>query len=359
MMPHIFSLTTEDLVEATQSLSQQINLDEANRVQAHILGDGHLNFDLRRPIRKTLQAELLQHLDFNLLKIIERIEDPHDKSVRYLFESTDGSLIEAVRIPLLKENHFSVCLSSQVGCAMKCDFCATGRLGFKRNLHVWEMVAQFWQIRNETEGRLSGAVFMGQGEPFNNYDNVIKTSQILRSPTGCRVESDNITISTVGLIPQIKRYTEEKHPYRLIVSMTTAILEKRKQMLPVAAGFSLESLAEALKEYTQKRRQPITLAWVLIQGFNTGHDEVVALKKLMKDIPFKINLIDVNDARADGYKRADDEERKRFGAYLQELNVPIVRRFSVGNSSNSACGMLAAIRSLPREEATLEAIKQG
>lgn len=111
-------------------------------------------------------------------------------------------------------------------------FCATGRLGFKRNLESWEIVSQFWQIRNETVGRISGAVFMGQGEPFHNYDNVIHAARILSSPSGCHVDSKNITISTVGLVPQIKRYTEENHPFRLIISLTSAVAEKRKTLLP-------------------------------------------------------------------------------------------------------------------------------
>ncbi|MBX7149043.1 radical SAM protein [bacterium] len=352
MKPHLFSLLPQDLVNITQDLPQSITLAEASRLQAHVLGDGKMDFTLRRPIRKSLQEVLSQNLDTSLLKIIERIEDPADKSVRYLFESHDGSLIEAVKIPLLKPGHYSVCLSSQVGCAMKCDFCATGRLGFKRNLEVWEMIAQFWQIRAETDGRLSGAVFMGQGEPFNNYANVIKTAQLLNSPSGCRVDSKNITISTVGLVPQIKKYTEENHPYRLIVSLTSAVLEKRKQMLPVAAGYSLEELATVLKAYGAKRKERLTLAWVLIRGFNSGMDEVEALKKLMGDTPYKLNLIDVNDARPQGYKRADDAERKAFQMMLQDLKVPIVRRYSVGNARHSACGMLAGKRLNEIEEAT-------
>jgi 23S rRNA (adenine2503-C2)-methyltransferase len=264
--------------------------------------------------------------------------------VRYLFESTDGALIEAVRIPLLKPNHYSVCLSSQVGCAMACDFCATGRLGFKRNLEVWEIIAQFWQIKNETEGKLSGAVFMGQGEPFHNYDHVIRAAQILCSPVGLKVDAKNITISTVGLVPQIRRFTEEGHKFKLIVSLTTAIAEKRQQLLPVANSWPLADLASSIQDYVHKTKERITLAWVLIKGFNSGADEVMALQNLFQHIPFKLNLIDVNDNRSDGYQRADDAERQNFLALLQVLKVPVVRRYSVGNASDSACGMLAGKR---------------
>lgn len=344
MTPHLFSLFPEELSSQMTALRDVMTLTEARRVQAHVLGGGKTDFILKKPIRKSLQQRLSENFDLGLLKIVERIEDPADKSVRYLFEARDKSLVEAVRIPLLKPGHFTVCLSSQVGCAMACDFCATGRLGLTRHLEAWEMIAQFWQIRAETEGKLSGAVFMGQGEPFHNYDNVIRAARILSAPTGFQIKSDNVTISTVGLVPQIRRYTKEKHPYRLIVSLTSAVPEKRASLLPISKNWPLAELAEAIKDYATARRERITLAWVLIKGFNSDSDEVHALKELLGDTPYKLNLIDVNDARPDGYQRASEGERKAFYHLLQELHVPVVRRFSVGNSRHSACGMLAAKR---------------
>lgn len=344
MNPHLFSLLPEDLVLLAPFEEEQLSLTQARRVLAHILGDGKMDFILRNPIRKTLQKKLTEHFSTDLLKIVDQIEDPYDKSLRFLFEASDKTLIEAVRIPLLKPGHFSVCLSSQGGCAMACDFCATGRLGFKRHLETWEIISQFWQIRAQTQGRLSGAVFMGQGEPFHNYDNVIKAARILSAPSGCRINSKNVTISTVGLVPQIRRFTKEQQPFRLIVSLTSAIEEKRARLLPAANAWSLEELADAIKDYALNGKELLTLAWVLIKGVNTGSDEVEALKKLFDGIEFKMNLIDVNDARINGYQRADDAERNAFFALLKELKVPIVRRYSVGNSSHSACGMLAGKR---------------
>ncbi len=344
MAAHLFSLLPEDLSGQMTDLGHALTVPEARRVLAHVVGRGNSHLELKRPISNKLKQIILENFSFASLKIVERITDAEDGSVRYLFESHDKSLVEAVRIPLLKPGYFSVCLSSQVGCAMACDFCATGRLGFKRNLEAWEIVAQFWQIKNETEGKISGAVFMGQGEPFHNYDNVIKAARVLSSPTGCQVNSKNITISTVGLVPQIKRYTNEGHNYRLIVSLTSAIPEKRKTLLPVSHGGSLKELAQALKDYARVKRERVTLAWVLIKGLNSGRDEVQALKELLGGTPFKLNLIDVNDTREGGYQRADEGERKSFLHLLQDLNVPIVRRYSVGHNSNSACGMLAGKR---------------
>ena len=344
MKPHFFSLLPQDLVSQANFEDESLSLAQANRVLAHLVGDGKLDFTLRHPIRKSMQQKLGDHFSLDLLKIIDQIEDPGDKSVRFLFEAQDKTLIEAVRIPLLKPGHFSLCLSSQGGCAMACDFCATGRLGFKRHLQTWEIISQFWQIREQTIGRISGVVFMGQGEPFHNYDAVIKAAQILSSPSGGRINSKNITISTVGLVPQIKRFTKEGHPYRLIISLTSAIQEKRAKLLPAASAWSVDELALAVRDYAEHGKELVTLAWVLIKGVNTGADEVKALKEHFDGMKCKINLIDVNDARPNGYERADESERKNFIGLLKELKVPIVRRYSVGNSRHSACGMLAGMR---------------
>ena len=139
MIAHLFSLYPEDLILQMEELGEKLTLPEARRIQAHILGDGKIDFLLRNPIRKNLQKKLSENFGRGLLKIAERIEDPVDRSVRYLFESPDKTIVEAVRIPLHKPGYFSVCLSSQAGCSMACDFCATGRLGLSRNLEAWEI----------------------------------------------------------------------------------------------------------------------------------------------------------------------------------------------------------------------------
>lgn len=317
-------------------------LDSAQRLLTHVRANGHTDFNSKNPLSRIVQDKIRNLTRFDQLQILDRIMDPNDGSIRYLFQSTDGAVFEAVRIPLGKPNQYSICLSSQAGCAMMCDFCATGRMGLKRHLEVWEIIAQFWQIRAETEGTITGAVFMGQGEPFHNYDTVIRAAKILSSPFGCRICAENITISTVGLVPQIQRFTEEGHLFRLIVSLTSAIQEKRAQMLPMAAKWTLQDLVAAIKHHADVTRGRVTVAWVMIKGFNTGRDEVDAMKDLFGDAArIKFNIIDVNDAREDGYKRASDEERHEFYKLLQELHVPIVRRYSVGNESHSACGMLA------------------
>ena len=316
---------------------------EARRILAHAIAEGGSKGRApRQPVARRLTDLVHETTNAGRLEVVERVTDASDGFVKYLLRSPDGALSEAVRIPLKKAGCFSVCLSTQVGCAMRCAFCATGRLGFSRNLRAWEMVHALMLVRDEAPGRITGAVFMGQGEPFQNYDAVIRAAAILSNPCGACIRAENISISTVGLVPFIRRYTREGHRYRLIVSMTSAIPDRRRALMPAAGEFSVEDLAEALGEHARRHRDRVTVAWVVMAGVNTGADEVAALARLFAGVPLRLNLIDVNDARPDGFSRASDDELNAFRDRLQVLGVPIVRRYSGGRERHAACGMLAA-----------------
>jgi 23S rRNA (adenine2503-C2)-methyltransferase len=341
-LPHAFALLPEELAAHLRGRGVEIRDEDARRAQAHALAPGGAGAAARRPLSKRLRAVLSECLDQRHLEVLERATDPSDGFVKYLFRSPDGALHEAVRIPLKKPGAYSVCLSSQIGCAMGCTFCATGRLGLSRHLEAWEMVAAFVAVRDEAPGRVTGAVFQGQGEPFHNYDEVIRAARVLSHPCGGRIAAGAITISTVGLVPQIRRYTAEGHPYRLIVSLTSAIQGRREELLPAASRYPLEDLAAAIREHAAGRPGRMTVAWVVMGGVNTGADEVEALRRLLGDVRLRVNLIDVNDPRPDGFRRADDAERGAFMDRLQVLGVPLVRRYSGGFARHAACGMLAS-----------------
>jgi 23S rRNA (adenine2503-C2)-methyltransferase len=228
---------------------------------------------------------------------------------------------------------------------MACDFCATGRLGLTRNLEAWEIVAQFMAVRDEAPGIVTGAAFQGQGEPLHNYAAVMRAAEILSHPCGGRISAKAITISTVGLVPAIHRLANERRPYRLIVSLTSAIDERRRSLLPAASAWSVRQLADAVRMYQHTMGGRVTLAWVVMSGVNTGSDEIDALRELFGDLPLRLNLIDVNDARDGGYARASSEELAQFRDALRALEVPVVRRYSGGAARHAACGMLAAVRS--------------
>jgi 23S rRNA (adenine2503-C2)-methyltransferase len=314
---------------------------EARRVMAHVLARGHRSLDgMKRPVAKPLRP-VLEALIPAPLRVVAQVTDPVDRSVRVLFELADGAQVEAVRIPLAKPDRFTVCLSSQVGCAMRCAFCATGRLGLTRNLTAAEMVACWMAVRDDAPGTVTGAVFMGQGEPLHNYDAVIQAARVLSHPCGGRIAAKAITISTVGLVPQIHRYAAEGHAFRLIVSLTSAVQSTRDALLPVAGRWSLVELAAALRAVNRATGKPVTLAWVLIGGVNHDDAQLAALEELVADLPVRINLIDVNDT-TDQFRRASPAERDRFVDGLAALGVPFVRRYSVGAEQNSACGMLSS-----------------
>jgi 23S rRNA (adenine2503-C2)-methyltransferase len=237
-----------------------------------------------------------------------------------------------------------VCVSSQVGCALACAFCETGRLGFTRNLEPWEMVEQVLTLRREGPERpVTGVVFQGQGEPFQNYDAVIQAAEVLRHPCGAHIRGDRITISTVGVLPMIERYTDEGHPYRLILSLTSAIDGKRARLVPIGQRYAVADLVAAMRRHAQRRGGPVHLAWVLMAGVNTGAEEAGALARLLEGTPVRVSVIDVNDPTGQ-FQRAGDAERGAFLEALAARGLPFVRRYSGGPDIHAACGMLAARR---------------
>ena len=343
--PHLLSLAPEELVLLLADHGVTCAPGEARRLLAHVVSDG--NADLRamkRPVARAVRDAVLAHTSDERPAVVERARDDADGFEKLLLRAADGALFEAVRIPLHKPGRFSVCLSSQVGCAMRCAFCATGRLGLTRNLRAHEMVASLLAVRAELGPgeRISGAVFMGQGEPLANYDEVIRAARVLSHPCGGRIEAKSISISTVGLVPQLRRYAEEGHKFRLIVSLHSAVADRRRQLLPVAGQWPLEEVADAIRLLHQRTGDRVTVAWVVLGGVNTGADEVDALRSLLRDVPLRLNLIDVNDARPDGFQRASPAELGRFLDALQVLGQPIVRRYSGGQNRDAACGQLAA-----------------
>jgi 23S rRNA (adenine2503-C2)-methyltransferase len=344
---NLFGMLPEDLASHLRAHGVAVRDAEARRVLVR-----HHGFPVTKPIPKAVEQAVQQLTSRERLEIIERATDPSDGFVKYLFRLPDGALAEAVRIPLEKPGKFTVCLSSQAGCAMGCDFCATGRLGLMRSLDAWEIVAQFVAVRDEAPGEVTGAVFQGQGEPLHNYGNVMQAAAVLAHPCGGRISGRAITISTVGLVPAIRRYAAEGHPYRLIISMTSAVDARRRALLPVAGAWPVRELADAVRAYQQANGGRVTIAWVVLGGINTGADEVAALRELFDGVPLRINLIDVNDARPDGYRRAGEAELAAFRDALRVLEVPIVRRYSGGAAKHAACGMLAAGAPLTRPSAT-------
>ncbi len=350
--PHLFGMRPEDLVRELAARDVACSITEARRVLAHVISHGRDDLDLGKPPRRAVLRAIDEHLDRAPLEIVERARDDDDGFVKYLLRHPDGALTEAVRIPLEKPGRFTVCLSSQVGCAMRCAFCATGKLGLTRSLAAWEIVSAFRavasEIREASLGRATGAVFMGQGEPFHNYDEVVRAASVLSEPCGGRIAKEAITISTVGLVPQIRRYARERQPYRLIVSLTSAVAARRRELLPVAGRVEMDEVVSALREAQAASGGRVTVAWVLLGGVNHGEDEVAALARSFEGIPLRVNLVDLNavpgldEIEGATPRRATDAERERWISSLHALGIATIRRYSGGRNKHAACGMLAS-----------------
>jgi 23S rRNA (adenine2503-C2)-methyltransferase len=313
---------------------------EARRVYAHQVQHGRRDFRVR-DLAKQKIALLEATFALPSLKVVERRTSPTDGFTKYLFELEDGLRVEAVRIPLF-DTKYTVCISSQAGCALGCVFCATGRLGFQRNLKTWEIVEQVRVVREEADRPVRGVVFMGMGEPFLNYDNVIRAGRILCDPSGLAIDGRAVTISTAGVVPAIRRFTRDRLPFRLAVSLTSAIRPKRLSLMPVEGTWSTDELMAAVREYSEARGgERVTLEYVAISGTNCGEEDARALAELLRGLPVRLNLIEVND-HTGRYLPPSEAERTAFVSALQILGQPIVRRYSGGKDVQAGCGMLAA-----------------
>jgi 23S rRNA (adenine2503-C2)-methyltransferase len=313
----------------------------ARRVIERIVGRGHDDLDGVEGLSPRTARSILERAPISRLAVLDRRVSAVDGFAKYLFRAADGASFEAVRIPL-ERPRWSVCVSSQAGCALGCSFCETGRLGLERSLEAWEIVEQVLRIRADAPERpVTSVVFQGQGEPLQNYDAVLRAAAILRDPNGLRIRGESITISTVGLVPAMNRLTDEGHVFRLVVSLTSAIQEKRETLVPLARVHSVEEVALAARRHAERLGGPVHVGWVLIAGFNTGEDEANALARLFEGVPARVHLIDVHDP-AGGLAPPSDAERGAFLAALRARGIAFVRRYSGGADIHGACGMLAS-----------------
>jgi 23S rRNA (adenine2503-C2)-methyltransferase len=297
--------------------------------------------DLRQApqVRATVRDWVIGNSELPKLTVVER-RKADDGFVKYLFESPLGGRFEAVRIPLF-DTKYVLCISSQVGCALACDFCMTGKMGFKRNLETWEIVDQVLQIRAEADRPVRGVVFMGMGEPLLNYANTTRAARIMCHPAGLAISGKSITFSTAGWVPGIRKYRADQLPYRLAFSVTSAIPEKRAQVLPVEKTWPLSTLVEEIKAYANETGTRAMVAYVMISGFNLGREDAEALRDTFAGVPVMIDLIDVTDPTGK-YQPPTAEELAHFRDLLQMVKAPIARRYSGGKDIGAACGTLEA-----------------
>ena len=270
-----------------------------------------------------------------------------DGSEKFLFRLKDGSHIESVLIP--EKDHYTLCISSQVGCAQNCSFCMTAKGGLKRNLTTSEIVSQIRDIQKylldkNAEGtkRISNIVFMGMGEPLANYDNVVRSIRIITDQDfGLKISRRRVTVSTSGLVPEIEKLGNDTK-IALAVSLNAVTDDLRSQLMPVNKRYPIEDLLTVCKNYPMTKREKITFEYILIKDVNDSFEDAKKLGDILRKVKAKINLIPFNTHPGSDFKRPSREKIEKFGKILMDKGYTVIVRWSKGDDIGAACGQLRA-----------------
>ncbi len=341
MKPFIF--TGETLTEARDFLvSCGDKKYRADQVLRWIYEKNIFDFDEMTNLPKALASLLKSRAETVSVAVCGKKTSKKNKTIKYLFKLNDGNCIESVFLPYNKRN--TACISVQVGCPLGCAFCATGRQGFIRNLTTDEIVGQFLQINRDAvmnkAGGVSNIVLMGMGEPFLNYNNVIKALDILSEPWGAGISHRRITVSTSGVVAGMDRLSAEKKHYNLSISLHSPFSEKRKQLIPLNKKYSLRRLMDASERYIEKTKTMITFQYLLIGGFNDTVSDARELTVLLKGLKCKINIIVYNKISGLPFKKPTEKAMERFISILTSSGITTTRRKSMGEDIDSGCGQL-------------------
>ncbi|MBU0509319.1 23S rRNA (adenine(2503)-C(2))-methyltransferase RlmN [bacterium] len=290
--------------------------------------------DLPEPLRRRLDAAA----SLDRLSLVRDTTAP-DGARKLLLEMSDGLRIESVYLPDSPGN--TVCISSQVGCALGCAFCATGKMGFYRNLTAGEIVDQVIEVERLTGARLTNVVLMGMGEPLHNYDNVVKALHLLSDPKGIAISRSRITVSTVGITPMIERWCSDDPPAKLAISLHATTDERRASIMPVARAYPLDDLMKSLRRLAHVTRYHVTFEYIMIAGLNDRREDATNLKTLLRNIPVKVNLIRLHPTGSD-LQPSSDNAIARFLDWLRQEGIRCTLRESRGVENSAACGMLFA-----------------
>lgn len=299
-------------------------------------------FDEMTSLSKELRNKLKAHFRLPALQV-SHLQKSRDKTIKVGFRLEDDLLVEGVLIP--SGGRYTACISSQVGCALGCRFCATARLGWNRNLvfdEIFDQVALLEKVcRENYQDKLDNIVLMGMGEPLQNYENVRKAIELLTGEGGPGYSPSRITLSTVGIIKGIKRMADEQVKYNLAVSLHAATDEKRSEIIPVNRQNNLEALGRSLKYFHEKTGTRITLEYLLMDNFNDNPEDAAKLAVFCRQFPCKINLIPYNPVEGVPYKTSEELKTLRFKTLLEKRNLVVNIRQSRGTDIDAACGQLA------------------
>lgn len=337
-MKWIYDLTFEQLKEEITAAG--IKKFTAAQIFQWLYEKNTRDIDAWSNIAKPTRAALAKQYDASLNKIIAKKED-HSGAKKILFELSDGYRIEAV---LIKEkDHYTFCISTQVGCALNCSFCATGRMGFKRNLSPGEILSQVLSLEKEIPGYTGklNIVLMGMGEPLMNYENLKQALEIITSEKGINISPRNITLSTAGILEKIRRFEKDFPRVKISFSLNAPETVLRESLMPISRKEKLPDILDYFRAAAAGRKHRITFEYVLIKGVNDSLDHARLTSNLLRGIPCKINLIPYNPTDSIGFETPDPGDVEIFSDYLHSKGYTVIIRWSKGRDIKSACGQLA------------------
>ena len=306
------------------------------------------SYDDMKNIPQSLREKLKEQMPLTALKAADVLTSGIDGTQKYLFELSDGNLIESV---LMKYKHGnSVCISSQAGCRMGCRFCASTIGGLNRCLLPSEMLDQVYRIQTLTGQRVSNVVVMGTGEPLDNYDHLLRFIHLLTGPEGLNISQRSITVSTCGIVPGILRLADENLEITLALSLHASTQEKRESLMPVAKKYEIHEVLNACRYYFEKTGRRVTFEYALVGGVNDGEQDAEQLHRLLGNGNFHINLIPVNPVKERSYVQPDRTAVLAFQKKLEKYGINVTIRREMGRDINGACGQLRRSRLAQKEE---------
>lgn len=332
--------------ELIHSLAEQgLPSYRADQIMAWFYRRGIVEFAAMTDLPEAVREQLSQSYHPRTLSLA-RAQGSRDSTRKFLFRLNDGRFIETVLIPASPalygepSDRFTLCVSSQVGCAFDCKFCASGLAGFTRNLEVSEIVEQILLAQEAGQQRVNNLVFMGMGEPLANFANLMRAIQIINAPWGIGIGARRITISTSGLAPMIRRLADQPLQLRLAVSLHGASDEVRERIMPINRRYPLAELMDSLRYFRQRKQQKITFEFILIEGINDSLAQAALLAEKARELSAKVNLIPYNKVDGLEWRRPAANRQQAFLNVLRRAGVPATLRREKGHDIDAACGQL-------------------
>lgn len=333
-MNSVYSYTRDDLVDYFLNMGEK--KFKADQVFDWLYKKRVNDFDLMNNLNKNVISKLKEDMNIDSINIVKKVTG--NEVAKYLFSLSDGEKIEAV--VMYHDYGTSLCISTEVGCNMSCAFCESGRLKKRRGLRVEEMVLQILEIEKDINKRISHIVLMGIGEPFDNYDNVMKFISIVNDSKGIDIGARHITISTCGIIPKIYEFAERKTQVNLAVSLHAPNNELRNKIMPINKVYPLDELMKCIKYYISLTNRRVTFEYIMLKDVNDTKECALELCSLVKGLNCYINLIPYNETNNIQFKRSESVKINEFYDILKKNNICVTVRREFGGLVEAACGQL-------------------